>query len=319
MPLILLTLTLLALASGPLLYLYARTRLGLLAYLDGFMLVSIAGLVLLEAVPGTFSAGGAWSALFLLLGLLGPSVLEQGLSRAQRSAHLLALLLAVLGLIVHSVGDGVVLSQGGEEHALYALPLAVAVHSVPVGLAVWWLLYPVFGVAPPLAAIIGMVAGTLAGFAYGPELGAELGSAGWAWFQALVAGSILHVVFGRPHIEIGEHVHYPPHMEGLGNLSALAGLLALAFLESEPMLSSTGLRFSLQLGLLAAPWLLLIDLLLALWRASRRPASRTALWKSALRLATVELVDAWAPRLLALLLLLGFGLPLLRKSAEAPV
>lgn len=314
MPLILLTLTLAALACGPLLYQYARSRVALLAFLDGFMLVSIAGLVLLEAVPGTFSAGGAWSALFILLGLLGPSALEHGLTRAREKAHLLALLLAILGLMIHSLGDGVVLSQGGDAHAMLALPLAVAVHSVPVGLAVWWLLYPVFGAAPPLAAIVGMAGGTIAGFLFGPELGAHLGSSGWAWFQALVAGSILHVVFGRPHIDPGEHRHYPPRYEGLGNLCALLGLVALALLESEPLPAAAGFHLSLQLGLIAAPWILLLDLLLAVLLALRQRGA-APLWQRSLQLAGLELPDRGAPHLLALLLILGFGLPLLWPAA----
>src|SRR3546814_7073765 len=146
MHLALLLATLAALLSGPLLYGWAQTRSAVLAFLDGFLFSSIFGLVLFEAVPGTFSAGGWWSALFLIVGLLGPSLFEQGISRARREAHLAALLLAMLGLVAHSLGDGVALSSGGDAHLDIALPLAVAVHSVPVGLLVWWLLFPVFGI-----------------------------------------------------------------------------------------------------------------------------------------------------------------------------
>ena len=152
MHLVLLIATLAALACGPLLYAYARARPALLTFLDGFLFVSIFGLVLLEVVPGTFSAGGWGSVPFLVAGLLGPTVLEHWISRARREAHLAALALAMVGLVVHSLGDGIALSAGGEAHVGIALPLAVAVHSVPVGLMVWWLLYPVFGRWPPLAA-----------------------------------------------------------------------------------------------------------------------------------------------------------------------
>src|SRR3546814_8864189 len=137
MHLALLLATLAALLSGPLLYGWAQTRSAVLAFLDGFLFSSIFGLVLFEAVPGTFSAGGWCSALFLIVGLLGPSLFEQGISRARREAHLAALLLAMLGLVAHSLGDGVALSSGGDAHLDIALPLAVAVHSVPVGLLVW--------------------------------------------------------------------------------------------------------------------------------------------------------------------------------------
>ena len=314
MHLALLVLTLAALASGPLLYVYARPRPALLALLDGFMLISIAGLVLLEAVPGTFSAGGVFSVLFLLLGLLGPTAMEHWISRARREAHLTALALAMLGLIVHSLGDGVALSAGGHDHHHegLALPIAVAVHSVPVGLAVWWLLYPVFGVLAPALAIVGMCASTLLGYGYGPLLGAELGTRGWAWFQALVAGSILHVVFGRPHLNPEEHALHPPLYEGIGNLLALAGIVVLAWIEHEPLPAAAFFNRTLQYAAVLAPVLLALDLLASVIVARRH--TRGAYWAQVLRLATVELVDRSAVWLVAGLLLAALLLPLLAPT-----
>lgn len=258
MHLVLLLATLAALLSGPLLYGWAQRRSAVLAFLDGFLFVSIFGLVLIEAVPGTFSAGGRWSALFLAIGLLGPTLLENWLSRARREAHLAALLLAMLGLVVHSLGDGVALSAGGDAHIAIALPLAVALHSVPVGLMVWWLLFPVFGRWPPLLAIIAMCAGTIAGYRYGPALGALLGATGWAWFQALVAGTILHVVFGRPHIDPDVHHPSAPRLEGLGNLCALAGLVVLARLDTDALPAAELFTRYAQFAAALAPWLLLV-------------------------------------------------------------
>lgn len=305
MHLALLLATLAALACGPLLYVWARPRPALLTFLDGFLFVSIFGLVLLEVVPGTFSAGGAWSVLFLGAGLLGPTLMEHWISRARREAHLAALALAMIGLIVHSLGDGIALSSGGEAHAGIALPLAVAVHSVPVGLMVWWLLYPVFGRWPPLAAIAGMCAGTVAGYVWGPALGDTLGNTGWAWFQALVAGSILHVVFGRPHLEAHPH-HAPPpsRYEGLGNLCALAGLLALTVLEDEPLPAASYFAIVGDLALRAAPWLLGVYALAALFMA-RGAAQR------ALQLFAIGLVDRSVAWVIAGLLLAALGAPLL--------
>src|SRR3546814_4970293 len=64
-------------------------------------------------------------------------------------------------------------------------------------------------------------------------LGAALGATGWAWFQALVAGTILHVVFGRPHIDPDAGHRASPQLEGVGNLCALLGLTALAAVDDE--------------------------------------------------------------------------------------
>jgi hypothetical protein len=288
MPLALLIATLAALACGPLLYAWARPRPGVLAFLDGFLFVSILGLVSLEVVPGTFSAGGLWSFAFLAAGLLGPTLMEHWISRARREAHLAALALAMVGLIVHSLGDGIALSSG-DGHAGLALPL----------------LFPVFGRWPPLLAIAGMCAGTVAGFAYGPTLGVALGSTGWAWFQALVAGSILHVVFGRPHLDEADHAaQASPRLEGLGNLCALAGLIGLVSLDDEPLPAAGFFALAGKIAVLSAPWLLGLYLMAGFVLARGNV-------RRGLRLALVELVDrsaAWALAALLVATLLLFWL-----------
>jgi hypothetical protein len=291
MPIILLFATLAALASGPLWYLLARRRPALLSFLDGFVLVSITGLVLLDVLPEAFGEGGLWSLGFLALGLLGPTALEHGLARVRRGAHLLALGLAIVGLVLHSLGDGAAL-VGEAAHTHGALGLAIAIHSVPVGLVVWWLLYPVFGAWLPALALAAMCAGTVTGYLLGVSVAGLLGTAGWAWFQALVAGSILHVIFGRPHLDedAAHHQSLPP-FEGLGNLAALLALAAFALAHETPQspLSVALLR----LGLDLAPFALLAHALLVLraWRGWGRP--RAALG-AALRAGLVDAVDRTA-------------------------
>lgn len=233
MNLLLLLATLIALPSGPLLYALARYRFGLLSFLDGFVLVAISGLVLLEVLPETLASGGLAAVSFLLLGALGPTLFERQLHRA-REAHIVALLLSVAGLVMHSVADGTALAPSPDGSAHVALALAICVHSVPVGLAVWWLLYPSFGWRLPGAAIAAMGLGTVFGYTFADALGGWLGASAWSWLQALVAGSILHVIFGRPHLDAAssERLSRPPY-EGLGNLAAAAALWLLELLHPE--------------------------------------------------------------------------------------
>ncbi|MEQ1440334.1 hypothetical protein AAG565_13325 [Fontimonas sp. SYSU GA230001] len=330
---VLLVATLVALLSGPVLYAVAQRRPALLGFLDGFVLVSIAGLVLLEVLPDAFASGGWLSLAFLLAGLLGPTALEHGLTRARREAHLLALALAVLGLVLHSIGDGTALSGVGGSHRDDALALAIAIHSVPVGLVVWWLLYPVFGALLPGLALLAMGAATAAGFLFGIELGGLLGERGWAWFQALMSGSILHVIFGRPHLdETSEHHHTPPPFEGLGNLGALV-LLAILAAAHEPDAAVPDLAtIVLQLAVKAAPALLLAYLFvgallwLGYWSRSQRlrpslAAAAFALMLLASERLSVELTSAgllalrtvWLAGLLALT-----GLPETSPARRTP-
>jgi hypothetical protein len=260
--------TLLALAAGPALYAAGRRSARTLAFLDGFVLVSIAGLVVLEVVPGTFTQGGPWSFAFLLAGLFGPTLLEALFRRVERQAHIGALALAVVGLVFHALADGVVLAPAGGAHPQdWALPLAVVAHSVPVGMAVWWLLAPSFGAGPPLAALLAMGAGTLAGYAFSEPLNTMLGQQAWAWFQSLVAGSILHVIFGRPHLHGAEdphHAHVEQRLpvpearyEGLGNLLALGALVFLGLIHAPETAQSPALQRFVDLALESAPALLL--------------------------------------------------------------
>lgn len=300
--------TLAALLCGPLLYVLARPRPSLLAFLDGFVLVSIAGLVLLEVVPGAYGEGGVWSFGFLALGAIGPSLVEQGLQRARREAHLATLALAVLGLLLHSLADGAALAPApdlheGHGHAHEALAIAIVVHSVPVGLVVWWVMAPVFGRGLPAATIGLMCIGTVIGAVFGLELNTVLGARAFAWFQALVAGSILHVVFGRPHLEEDSgHRHPRPPFEGLGNLAALIGLVALARLDPHAgTLQGVGTAL-VMLTVAVAPVLLLVYALAGLLAALRAPADRL---RRGLRVALVDAVDTSVGPVIAVLLVLS--------------
>jgi uncharacterized protein len=199
--------TLLALLAGPLIYSAARRQPRLLRAVDLVIVAGVGLLLLVDVIPDTFETGGRWSAAFLFAGLLGPTLLEHLLTHARREAHIAALLLAMIGLVLHSAADGTALAPaGGHGHA--SLGLAVALHSLPVGMLAWWLLYPQFGTVFPTLALLAMCAGTVAGYVFAEPLSSVLSTEGWAWLQALVAGSILHVLLGRPHLHADEeHSH----------------------------------------------------------------------------------------------------------------
>jgi zinc transporter ZupT len=115
----------------------------------------------------------------------------------------------------------------------------VVLHNLPVGIAVWFLLAPAFGARLALAVFAVMVGGTVTGFVAGPEMLAVLEAPAVAGFQALLAGSILHVVLhgaaaGHRHGPGLAHVHQHDEATGAGaprwveRLGMLAGLGLLA-------------------------------------------------------------------------------------------
>jgi hypothetical protein len=196
--------TLLALASGPVLYAPAAARPRLHAFLDGFVMVGITLLIVADVLPETYRQGGWLSLAFAAIGLFGPTLLER-FRAARAPVHLGAVGLAMGGLVVHALGDGVALAPTAATP--WGLQLAVPLHTIPVSMAVWSVLVPASGTRAALAALAAMAAATVAGYFYGVPLSRWLGEEGWAWLQALIAGSILHVIFGRPHLEGADHAH----------------------------------------------------------------------------------------------------------------
>lgn len=345
---ILLIITLLAISVAPGIYFFARRRAALLSFFDGFVLVTVSGLVLLDVLPGAIRSGGLWSLGFAAAGMWGPTALERLLHRLQRETHTVTLVLAIAGLILHSLGDGAALSPIHAE-GTEALGLAVVLHSVPISMLVWWLMYPVFGLRLPMIALFAMMAGTLVGYLHGVELSNVLGGRGSAWFQALVAGSVLHVAFGRPHIDIEARWQRPGRFhEGLGNLAGAASIWLLHALHTGgEHLGAVDNAFSpgdfgyrlLTLALLCAPGLLVTSVLaglLTLRRAgaatigSQRLAALFAAWRGLVlpqpgAAATGDAGRNGAATILglgALLIsvpLLGWGLTLARLGAAALV
>ena len=192
---------LLALLAGPLVLRLSRGG-RLLHAIDGFVVVAVTGLVFVEVLPHAFAAVGWWSVPMAAAGLLLPVRLEGLLRAAADRVHTLAVMLAVVGLVLHAAMDGAAL--GGAEDGQHGLAWAVVVHRVPVGLTVWWLLRPTQGRAVAIGALASVVVGTLVGFFAAGSVAAAGDTAWVGAFTALVGGSLLHVVLHRGF-------NLPPH------------------------------------------------------------------------------------------------------------
>lgn len=211
-------LSVLALVLGPFIYAWGRSQPTTKLLLDGFMLVTVAGIVCVYIIPDAIATGGRISILFLLLGLIFPVAVEKAFHHSVDRAHVFILLLAAVGLTVHALIDGIALipgvgatpdgTNGGLKRSILDNQLAVAVilHRLPVGMAIWWSVRPGFGIAAAATTFALIIGATAAAYFLGApvvEL-AELQSLGY--FQAFVAGSLVHVVaFGVSH----EHADAP--------------------------------------------------------------------------------------------------------------
>ncbi len=202
-----LLLSIFALIAGPFLSAAAARRPAARAALDGFVLVTIGGIVCLHIAPDAWEAAGIASVVTGMLGLVFPAVLERLYRNALARAHLVVLAVAAAGIAVHAVLDGVALlpivtdaSSSGRE-----LAAGVIIHRLPVGMAIWWVVRPQFGTAAALGTFALVIVTTILGYSAGVEVFAS-GVEALALFQAFVAGSLVHVaLFGVSHDHGHEH------------------------------------------------------------------------------------------------------------------
>ncbi len=239
-----------SLGVGPLLAWTVERREPLRAALDGFVLVTTAGLSLLFLLPHAYLDAGLWAFPVALAGFFLPRLAEGSLQQTQDEASRLVLSLAIGGLLLHCAIDGAALAAaaGGSHQSISAgqleVTLAIVSHRLPVGLFVWSALSPVAGRRSASVGLLGLMTVTVAGFWIGPRIlaaaGGHLPAAGV--LEALLAGGLLHVVVQhRPSTPaVAAHETWA----GAGSLVALA-LFALLPLAPHPALAQSwqaGLR-----------------------------------------------------------------------------
>lgn len=247
--------------------------------LDGFVLVSVGGLVLLHLAPASVVAGGWWAAGALLVGLAIPLVAE----RIGRPSAVVAPL-AVAGVLVHAFLDGGALTLADHRHGHgqghdhghghgELLAIAVILHRLPIGAALGTVVAPRAGLRMALGLAVAIAAATVGGFIFGDAAlhgapGEVLGA-----FQGLVAGALLHVV-----VEHGASAGESSDRRAAGVGALLGGVALFAVTHGHPMWAlvpeelAAGTTFAL-LALEAGPALVL-GLVLTAWIQGTR-------WRSA--------------------------------------
>ncbi len=253
----LLVLSLLALAAAPLIYRVADRAVMALAALDGFVIMSIAGLAAVHIIPHAIQHGGYGVIGIAALGFLGPGWAEHALHRSADRVHSATLILAVLGLLLHGFFDGVGLAAPLEHESM--LGIAVLLHRLPVAITLWWLLKP-RNKQTATGVLIGLAVMTIAGFFTADALAPLLETSWLAYVQALIAGSVLHVVAHRPAVVD------MPSSRGRGRLwsgvGALLGMAAVGVMSTKHIAEVTTSenvfgRLFMDLALESAPALLL--------------------------------------------------------------
>lgn len=250
-----------ALLIGPLAARMLRARRGALVALDGFVLVGLLVLLGFEVLPEAFAEAGGYAAVAAAAGFVLPSLAERRLSQFKLSPMVV---LALAGLAVHGMLDGAALEAAdhhGHHHghgdSEVMLAVAVVLHRLPMGLFVWWTVAPYSRKGAWL--VLAIEAGaTAVGFFGAESLLAALPQTGLAIFQALVAGSLVHVIVAH-----GPVVPTTPQERMLAGVGAtIAGVILVALAASDPGMTRIDYeldaeRAFLALALESAPALLI--------------------------------------------------------------
>lgn len=229
-----LILSLVALALGPVLYWVCRKQQTVRSSLDGFLFVTIAGIVVVHILPEAVEIAGLIAAAFLLLGVGFAFLVERHPSTQAAGRYSWLVMLGALGLVLHAAMDGIALLPGdhlhgpesdlfgamggheghdhGHDHehgdngdhgheagflaALFSnhLALGVILHRIPVGMAIWWTLRPQMGTVVAATALGLIAVATSAAYLLGAPIIELMHTDTVACFQAFVAGTLLHVI-----------------------------------------------------------------------------------------------------------------------------
>ena len=191
-----LVLSILVLAAGPTLQVLAQRLPRLLRAVNLAVSAAVGLLVLLHILPEVVAEVGVIAVVAAAAGMAAPTLVERKLHRLATRAHATALLLAVAGIVLHGFIDGMAIATGRASSD--ALPVAILLHRIPAGMAVWFLVSNNHGRWLAVVALLGIAVATVIGFLTIDLHLSEPSSPLLAGFQALVAGSLLHALIHRP-------------------------------------------------------------------------------------------------------------------------
>ena len=191
--------------AGPLLYRVLHDRPRAVRLVDGSVYVAVPALLAWQVVHLALEQSTLLVLVAAAAGLAVPSLAERASQALHRHTDQLALVMGVSGLALHAMLEGAALAPG-EAGVDFAFGLAIVLHRIPVGLLIWWLVRPRYGLSAGVLGVGAIVLVTLAGYGLGEEVLAAVHGAGGDLYQAFVSGSLMHVVFHQ-----GRHDHTHDH------------------------------------------------------------------------------------------------------------
>lgn len=195
----------LVLLAAPLLARLVQRMPTLKGGIDGFVLITVLGLVILTLLPEAIEHAGSWALAILAAGFVLPWASEFLFHKTEEITHRIVMLVATLALVIHAASDGAVLAFAKDSVHGSFVATGILLHRVGVGIAVWWLLRPILTTLGGVAVLAAMGAVTLVAYFMVLFAGEWYNIPLAGYWQAFAAGSLLHVVM-HP---VGDHTHAP--------------------------------------------------------------------------------------------------------------
>lgn len=173
--------------------------------IDGFVLITVLGLIILTLLPEALEHGGILALGIAVLGFVLPWASEFLFHKTEEITHRIVMLIATLALVIHAASDGAILAFARDSVHGSFVATGILLHRVGIAIAVWWLMRPILTTIGGFAVLSAMAVMTMVAYFMVLFAGQWYDIPLAGYWQAFAAGSLLHVVM-HP---IGDHDHTP--------------------------------------------------------------------------------------------------------------
>jgi len=189
----------LALLAGPFIYALGRRNATAEYLLDAVVILTVAWIIAFHIVPEVVAIGGILAVGMIAAGMAFPFALRRIFHLASNTAHIALLVLAAAALALHAIIDGIALLPATGN----SLSVAVILHRLPIGMAIWWTFRPALGQTAAVIAFAIIIVATASAYFLGGPVVDVLENLTLVLFQAFVSGSLIDLVIVSIRQKIG--------------------------------------------------------------------------------------------------------------------
>lgn len=179
-----------ALLAGPFIYALGRRNATIEHLLDAIVILTVAWIITFHILPEVVAAEGILAIGMIAAGMAFPYALRKIFHLASKTTHIALLILAAAALALHAIIDGIALLPATGN----SLSLAIILHRLPIGMAIWWTFRPALGHTAAIVAFAIIIVATGSAYFLGGPVVEVFENRTLVLFQAFVSGSLIDLV-----------------------------------------------------------------------------------------------------------------------------